>query len=165
MVQNNKPVNKPTEDWSSQMARRIMPGDPNPSTYPIVQKPEPAPSHTSDQSQIISKLPKHGATNCFPMELGPDPKKIIDGLRKASGPERLEGLMSFQSNIDQMSEKELKTAQNYLVDVMASPHNSDDELLGSLLKAVNNELNSRHENFPIKPHPINIKDFPGPVAD
>lgn len=170
MVQNNSQVSKPPEGWSNQMASKIKQSiGPVPSggESPV----QPVLGRLGDENKILQKLPNQAITNCFPMDFGPDPQKLIDGLRNASGPERLQGLMTFQSHIDQMSEGQLKESQNYLVEIMSSPHNADDELLGSLLKAVNQELNSRHDHFspqPFKPQPmphqpLNINDIS--VAD
>lgn len=104
------------------------------------------------------------------------PESVVNEIRKSKGNERTDALLGFQEKLDRMGDKGLKNMRDYLVNEMASPKNKDDELLGSLLNKVNNELDQRGKIqsidlgpiFPPKPvicPPINrpfdekIKDF------
>ncbi len=71
------------------------------------------------------------------------PSSIIADIRKSKGNERDSGLLGFQVKLDNMDKKELRETRDILVKAMADPNNKDDELLGSLLNAVNKETDSR----------------------
>lgn len=70
-------------------------------------------------------------------------KSDLDTIRNTKGANRDNALLSFQGKLDNMTSKELKSARDILVKEMANPKNKDDELLGSLLNKVNQELDSR----------------------
>jgi hypothetical protein len=72
-----------------------------------------------------------------------EPRKAVEDIRSSKGPDRDNALLGFQQKIDKMSEFQLKEMRDYLVKEMSSPDNKDDELLGSLLNRVNNEIDSR----------------------
>lgn len=83
----------------------------------------------------------------------------VEQIRNSKGGSQVQSLMEFKQVLNGASEKGLEKAQAYLVDQMAKPDNSDDQLLGALLKAVNQELNSRNNEIILKPFP-NVDPFP-----
>lgn len=86
-----------------------------------------------------------------------NPTRLVDDLRSASGGDRDKLLLNFKSEIDNMSEKELRTLRDHLGQQMAAPDNTDDPFLGLLLNAVNAELDSRSATI-LRPRP-----FPTPM--
>jgi hypothetical protein len=113
-----------------------------------------------DLGEIIGKLEKFNT------------KEAVETIRNSKGADRDNALLSFQSKIDNMGEKQLKSVRDYLVKEMASPDNNDDQLLGALLGAVNKEIDSRDNGgeivrprppFPINPGPITGRPFPEPI--
>ena len=75
------------------------------------------------------------------------PKEAIEEIRNMKGAEKDNALLGFQSKIDKMSEFDLKNMRDYLVKAMSDPNNKDDQLLGSLLGKVNQELDSKDNNI------------------
>lgn len=95
-----------------------------------------------------------------------DPKVIVDNIRSSKGPGRDEALLGFKNKIDKMDTHELKEMRNYLVELMSSNTNNDDELLGAMAKMVNRELDSRGSNIIDvigRPIPFPGGCFPPPI--
>jgi hypothetical protein len=89
-----------------------------------------------------------------------NPKKEIDALRTAKGPERDQGLLGFRDKLDHMDSDDLRTARDYLGNLMADPDNKDDQFLGTLQQEVNRELDSRGRQPQFPPRPSPVRPFP-----
>lgn len=89
------------------------------------------------------------------------PKEAIEQIRNTKGNDRDDALLNFQGKIDNMDKFQLKIMRDHLVKEMASPTNSDDELLGKLLNRVNKELDSRDNGRIMfeEIQPINFEDI------
>ena len=83
-----------------------------------------------------------------------NPKKEIDALRNAKGPERDQRLLGFRDKLDRMDTDDLRTARDYLGNLMADPDNKDDQFLGVLQREVNRELDSRGRQPEFPPRPV-----------
>ncbi len=117
---------------------------------------EPAPAEPAIDLKSI--LPNFPGKPIRPVEpkiglLKSDIKQDIQEIRTSKGTSNVQALLEFKGNLEESSTKELESAQSYLVDEMASPDNKDDQLLGVLLKTVNEELNDRRGTN-IKPRPF-----------
>lgn len=89
-----------------------------------------------------------------------NPKKEIDTLRAAKGPERDQGLLGFRDKLDRMDNDDLRSARDYLGNLMADPDNKDDQFLGTLQQEVNRELDSRGRQPQFPPRPSPVRPFP-----
>lgn len=157
------------ENWNQKMVQELKDRPQHSSIQSLSQEAEPLSASEGflpdlNQTGGLSHA-QPGVSPCLPFFPGPDPIRLIKELRQSSGAERIQGLMSFQSKLDEMSSEQLKEARNYLTDQISSPVNRDDELLGAMLKAVNHELDSRQEDFPNIPRPIPFPEPPNPFPD
>lgn len=111
---------------------------------------------------FITNHPIRPVEPCIGLQLHSDPVEEIKQIRSSKGMTQLQALVEFKDTLSHATDKGLEKAQAYLTNEMAKPYNNDDELLGTLLKAVNKELNSRHSDDPIlKPFPFE----PAPKPD
>ena len=76
-----------------------------------------------------------------------NPKAIVENIRTAEGTEQTKLLLGFQSELDDMSLKQLDTTMDYIVTEMSDDQNLDDPLLGALAKSVMDETASRKPTF------------------
>lgn len=125
----------------------------------------PAPELTDRFKEILPGRPAHPVEPCIGLQLHSNPIEEINRIRSSKGMTQVQALMEFKDTLSQASDAGLEKAQTFLADAMASPSNSDDELLATLLKAVNHELNSRHGRLPAQPiwpqpHPVEFPPRP-----
>lgn len=124
---------------------------------PNVAPPEPI----LDKLKPFLPMGPNKVEPCIGLDFHTNPIEEIERIRTSKGMSQVQALMEFKEVLSHASDKGLEKAQAYLTDEMAKPYNNDDEMLGSLLKAVNHELNERHDPKPFNPIRIDPKpDFP-----
>ncbi|PIQ23536.1 hypothetical protein COW36_13765 [bacterium (Candidatus Blackallbacteria) CG17_big_fil_post_rev_8_21_14_2_50_48_46] len=149
-MQVNQPPNP--QEWLKGITARPAQGIPEAPPGASPPAAEAPPTLSKDHQKIRIGMDKgSGIFKIFES----NPRETIDQLRNARGPARDQLLLGFQKELDQMDKKELAFARNYLIDLMASPDNKDDQFLGVLLKTVNRELDSRPDvEFNPIPRPL-----------
>lgn len=110
---------------------------------------EATPVNKSDTGNFISSTGKAHAN--FPMDFKFDAKLFVDSIRSSQGEKRDMMLIGFKDKLDNLSTGELRNVRDYLTNAISDPVNKDDKFLGTLLRVVNQELDSRDKFTPPGP--------------
>jgi hypothetical protein len=129
-VSNNKPLNPPCKDTNTgrnTLDNGVFSGD----------------NCTINFKKLPDIFPQPN-----PITFNVNPKETIDKIRSDNNNgSQFRVAVLFQNKLDNMSEADLKTSRDYLLDLIADPSNNDDPFLFNLLKMVNKELDQGHETF------------------
>ncbi|MEZ0369960.1 MAG: hypothetical protein ACAI44_12810 [Candidatus Sericytochromatia bacterium] len=156
-------------EWINKLPGGLKPNPGKPAIEPLMPL-DPPPQQPIDKLNPSGRiLPMHPPTvePCIGLQLHSNPIEEVERIRNSKGTSQVQALLEFKETLSASTDGELEKAQNYLTEELAKPGNNDDELLGALLKAVNQELNGRRNHGPIfEVHPFPPRPWnDGPVAD
>lgn len=126
--------------------------------------------NTNDKSSIKSAIGRATSIDFIEKPIGmPTPFvfSLLEKLRNGSPETKVNTLINLKDALSKLPDDQLKLTRDVLVNKMAEPDNKDDELLGKVLTAVNQEVDNRN-NKTIKaigfPPPIPGGCFPPPTG-